>query len=422
MAEVDTLAFIKIRNAFLLNDSTFEFSLRMQRNSQRWYKFANGTYQFVFPDSKLEITQENLAVEMVETDLNIESQTGLFLPEKGYYVEPKIFPGRISITVLGPPGYDDCLLVPHDSSILVGRFLVHTLQGELMPTKIGWKQPYNRYQASAFKLLTDSMIVNGKKIYNYDDNVTMDDQQNITYELENEQILPPSFNFNDFWVSYRGNLVDSLFFRSNSEYRVRGYTILRGVHIGNTDVEYKDTVFTYLQGEKFNPAMVSKGNSFSGFSYGPLFDSVKYRGGEYCYQLRATYFDSLNNLVDTMLAERCTNVPNAVIEYATASPNPFNLFTTIKYTVSDDVYITIRVFDLSGKEVKLLTSEDEGSKGLVLENVLVKRGTHTAIFRAPELASQGVYDILLYAKPVNDNSVEMSRAIVKVQLVKDGSR
>ena len=55
-----------------------------------------------------------------------------------------------------------------------------------------------------------------------------------------------------------------------------------------------------------------------------------------------------------------------------------------------------------------------------MENQHVPMGKHTITFNAiaQEIASNGLYEIIFVAEPLNDTTVEKSVAIVKVQLIK----
>ena len=151
--------------------------------------------------------------------------------------------------------------------------------------------------------------------------------------------------------------------------------------------------------------MVGLGTRDYGKKYHWYYDTVDYRGEEYCYAL---YYKDFND-IEHYLARACVPIPSAVITYAQANPNPMSYSTKITYKLDDDVILSATVYDLAGKIVKKL-----------LDNVYVERGTHILDFDAPisEVASQGLYEVIFLAKPVDDNSVEVSRAIVKIQIVR----
>ena len=59
-------------------------------------------------------------------------------------------------------------------------------------------------------------------------------------------------------------------------------------------------------------------------------------------------------------------------------PNPFNPTTNISYSLSTSGHVTLKVYDILGREVKTLVNDDEAA------------GYHTATFDASRLAS-GIY-------------------------------
>jgi hypothetical protein len=71
---------------------------------------------------------------------------------------------------------------------------------------------------------------------------------------------------------------------------------------------------------------------------------------------------------------------------AQAYPNPFNPSTTIKYEVSSEALITIKVFDVLGREVRVLVSETKLS------------GEYETVFNASSLPS-GIYFYRMTALP-----------------------
>ncbi|HEX9657745.1 MAG TPA: T9SS type A sorting domain-containing protein, partial [Bacteroidota bacterium] len=54
--------------------------------------------------------------------------------------------------------------------------------------------------------------------------------------------------------------------------------------------------------------------------------------------------------------EEASSVPEA-FELAQNYPNPFNPTTRIKYQIPNDNYVTLKVFDILGREVRTLVNE-----------------------------------------------------------------
>lgn len=67
-------------------------------------------------------------------------------------------------------------------------------------------------------------------------------------------------------------------------------------------------------------------------------------------------------------------------------PNPFSRFTTIKYNLSPTTKVSLKIFDIAGREIKTLISGD------------MKAGSHSIILDAKDLVS-GIY----FAKLTSDN-------------------
>jgi hypothetical protein len=162
--------------------------------------------------------------------------------------------------------------------------------------------------------------------------------------------------------------------------------------------------------------MIGKGNSSTGHYYGQFLDTIQYRDVEYCYRLYANFIDEYGNITpDSLLAQACVPIPNAVIVEANPSPNPFKDKTTIKYKLDDDVYLTVYVTDPTGRIVRKLNDKETGK---LLDNTRQTRGGHETLFEPPPYVSVGVYEIIFIAYPIDDPSVEISRSIVKVILMR----
>ncbi|MCH7965251.1 MAG: T9SS type A sorting domain-containing protein [Bacteroidetes bacterium] len=97
--------------------------------------------------------------------------------------------------------------------------------------------------------------------------------------------------------------------------------------------------------------------------------------GEYSYRLKQMDYDGTteySNIVEIDVTQP--------IEYSLSQnyPNPFNPSTTISYSISKDGLVTLKVYDILGKEV------------LTLINEVQSAGTKNITFDASELSS-GVY-------------------------------
>ncbi len=103
--------------------------------------------------------------------------------------------------------------------------------------------------------------------------------------------------------------------------------------------------------------------------------------------------------------EEDNNTFMEVLEYAMSNyPNPFNPTTNIHYQLPEDANVSIKVFDVLGKQITELVN---GEKGI---------GKHNVMFNSSNL-SAGLYIYTIEAKPTNLNGKGFSKT-KKMLLVK----
>jgi hypothetical protein len=412
----EVIALIKVSNSKLLDERTMIFDLHIERISDKWLKFVNGTFSFNFEDSiSYRISPFNTELSQIKTELRQDVSVGNDIPTKGYRTDFQIYDNRLSITILGPEKFEDCESVEMDKPLLLGTFTISTSEQYLPDYLIKWMEPHSWYQACAFKLSDDILIDNSIPYFYADDNMSMDDSTKITYLFINDT-LRKEFRLDYFRAMYIGQLKAQYYWRTIEEYDILGYTVYRGINLPGVDeVEYSELVGTWRPGDKHKPEFIVNYNYPNPKLYAYYDDYLEFRGGSYCYALYGSFIDPrTGQTYDRLLDTSCVPSPRAVISEASAYPEVFTDETTIKYTVDDDVYLTAFVSDILGKELKKLEVPEWG----LLDKKIVKRGTYTFQFRAPDLASQGFYNIRFIAMPIDDPTVEESRADVKLQLVK----
>jgi hypothetical protein len=82
--------------------------------------------------------------------------------------------------------------------------------------------------------------------------------------------------------------------------------------------------------------------------------------------------------------------PPKIFEVYQNYPNPFNPSTTIKYSIPQDAFVKIKVFNVLGEKVSELVNEE------------IKVGIHEVIFNAANISS-GFYFYVVEAKGLNGN-------------------
>lgn len=426
--EEDTMAVFRIENTYPLNveRNAISFDIYMQRRSEVWQKLANATLMLEFSNSDFVFDENRITTAFFdETDLPLPSFPGLpDIPEQGYLIEPKVFDNRISITILGPPDYDDAEFIVPGEDVHIGRFEISSTDGSRLPEFVVWKAPYNYYQACAYKIDEDSLFVDNSIVeFDQDDNLELDDGSMHIVNFQNDE-ESLGFQFDSLHVEYQGALEMEIHWSSIREIGVRGYTLIRGIQKDRNSaaLEQIDTIAVWRQGSQFfNPIAVGKGNNVNGEFYGTVFDMVEFRGGEYCYELYGNIFnDETQEWEDVFLDRECEFVPHAVIAWGQANPNPFRDKTIIEFEVEDDVYMEVSVYDLTGKHVGYLRDNDTKTlyTGVRNESSVAEVGVHTTTFEPDEEAAAGLYNVLLIAYPINDPAVEISKALVKAVMIR----
>ncbi|MFP4368439.1 MAG: T9SS type A sorting domain-containing protein [Candidatus Kapaibacterium sp.] len=410
----DTLAIVKVYDSYLVEPGIMEFDLRIERLSESWTRFANGTFQLEFIEENFPINTNSIRTTLLDSELYLTAFSGGDLPTDGYIIDPKIFDGRISITVTGPNEYTDAAEIPVGGTLLLGRFMIESLNGDPLPDELKWKYPITYYQASAYKRETDSLREDFIVWYDADDNVEMVTRGGSRVAFRNDDAPDPGFELIDFTATYVGSKQIELEWNTRREAFNYGFILRRAVRpntfIDPADLDYRDTVATYFQGDYHDPGLAGAFTTEIPQNYLFQFDTASIRGLNYCYQL--SYIDFNNN--ENILAYACAPVPNAVISFAQSRPNPFSSSTSINYILDDEVFLTVSVYDYLGREVKKLTTEG----GEVLDHLRMPKGNFVTEFVAPELAVQGLYDVVFIAYPIDDPSIEISRAVVKIQLIR----
>lgn len=412
--ERDTIGILHITNINLLSADTLEFDINLE-NTGEWQRAVNGTFYLRVDGSNSFNPDINpLKIDYIpgSSQLNMGPITGPYvLPSSDYNIYQEAKRDTLMITLVGPRDYGNCTVVNTGEKVRIGSFQLTTMNpivdSTMIPEKIYWLQPYDFFQAASYKLERDSSVFGIPRYEN--DNIEIDDWCHTAIRYISDSGSEPCM-IADLDGYYIGSRRVKLTWISQCESYCRGYVLKRAIQpFGTSDrslLKFDTTIARYDWPRPEDRALTGLGTRTPGRAY-EYIDEVHTRGYEYCYELSYVNFTYEEKPLDTF----CLPIPNAVITYAQPNPNPFEYATTVKYRVDDDVMLRCDVFDVQGKKVMNLINDYEDGEYTAI-------GWHEVRFVAPQLASQGLYSIIFIAYPIDDPTVELSRAFVKVQLIK----
>lgn len=411
---IDSSAKVTIESRLVAPD-TLELEFKVIRiNDSFLTNWANSTLMVGFDDI---IDFNNIGVVEHPDQSTIKYKDPTHPSFGAYRTQIDITDDRLAFGFLGPYTNDSTIFIPLEggTAITMGKYYVYTKDGTPFPrgsteeedgVRFVWRSPVEYYQDFAFKtaLPIDSLSVAGWFLE--DDNVPAVGAGLNSVFFKNDSSSRPRMILEYFKARYASNLKVVCEWKTRSEAFNKGFILKRGLmpfdEIDPEKVEYDTDIADYREPQNAL-AMTGLGTRDPGKSYRYRFDTVSFRNFVYCYEL--LYQDNSDNIIS--LAKSCVNIPNAVLTYLQANPNPASKVAQVEYTVEDDVYLTCGIYDVIGRRILS-----------IYEDQFVNIGTHTFSVNLPENLASGVYDIVMVAIPINDNSVEKSTGIFKLQVIK----
>jgi len=398
-------------------------SIAIQRKNFDWDRWVNGSFQLAFPSGSISIKPEDTEIELIYSDLpRLLTDDGTTLDPDRYIFKQQVLPGKLCFSISGPQLYDASIFVEHDSTLKLGTYKITSKTDRVLQNQeIIWVRPSDYYQANAFKLQNDTTILNIPQWYKQNDNIEFSNPlTNRTIVYEKDTTEPDNFLLRSSRAQYIGEQKIKVSWETVREKYTAGFILLRGSKnvFDKNDIDWTneneiDTVANFLWGEGYE-FMAGLGTTRRSKKVYSLVDTNEIdRQQLYCYKILWIDFDGFiydgDDPFDGLYGRNiaCTTIPNAVITYANAYPNPFQRQTLVEYTVEDDVLLTVILYDASGREVDVIINDQP-----------INRGTHSIDLRVNELASNGLYNLLFIAKPKNDVTVELSRASLKLQVTR----
>lgn len=452
-------AIMQIRNTIPISPQEVTFELHLRRFNQNWERFANGTFQLKFyrdplgPALKIDYSTIEFTLEDGTSDLNIilDPDVKPSIKDIGsqYYLNTSVNKDedkeRFLVTILGPENYQDAQIVPEtdddlefedQTTVKVGKFRIkQTNLDERIIQTIRWIEPIPYFQACAFKLDSGRTIYGVTDYYENDDNLELlDPVASVNTRFLNDPQEPPPFRLAYFDAKYNGSVEDStrgitLNWKTDSEVFLNGFVIRRvKLDFFATDAELAD-LLKYDQGEvvfHYDPNFTLSNGQHEKLQstrqyknypteYGPVLDRLTTeqikndRGKWYCYLIYKVDYKSEGRFdPEFPLAQAFVQIPNSIISYAKASPNPFAQETRIDYELDDDVELDLALYDMQGRKVKQLYGPGR----------IQYKGNHSFLLSMPESANQGVYNLIFNVTKQYDDQVKNSVATIKLHMVK----
>jgi hypothetical protein len=144
--------------------------------------------------------------------------------------------------------------------------------------------------------------------------------------------------------------------------------------------------FVTIASYRFDPSLRGKGTTSSTTTYS-FVDATVEAGKTYTYRLRSVDYDgTIHDYAQTVSVEVREPVQARVYEYALEQnyPNPFNPTTTIRYSLKETGKVSLRVYDVMGREVKVLVDgvQGAGEYSVVMDATGLSSGVYVYQLRA----------------------------------------
>ena len=144
--------------------------------------------------------------------------------------------------------------------------------------------------------------------------------------------------------------------------------------------------FVTIASYRFDPSLRGKGTTSSTTTYS-FVDATVEAGKTYTYRLRSVDYDgTIHDYAQTVSVEVREPVQARVYEYALEQnyPNPFNPTTTIRYSLKELGKVSLRVYDVMGREVKVLVDgvQGAGEYSVVMDATGLSSGVYVYQLRA----------------------------------------
>jgi len=409
----------RVQEVIVTPPNIVEWDVWLHNRSAHGERWANGTLWFVVRGVALRgatISVDSTALPLVPA---VQGTSTFVRTAYSIRLDVDTTRSHIALAVLGADEPEQCRLLAARDSLMLARIRLVAASRISRPeaVQVAWREPHERFQASAVKLSVAQPAPPLQRADNRDRGLALETSASETFS-------PPVVEVRNFQALYGGDQRIHLRWQDSSTIQgLRanalniGYVLRRGVRPPNAPMEMPDSAFvavltdTVATFRRTDSLRLRRGRTATTYI---LTDSVPERNARYVYHLQLVDASVRHN---GNAAPLPPNVPqtapveivskgvtsattrNAVISALRVRPNPVADVLTVEYAIEDRVRLNVVVYDLLGNVVATLA-----------QNLEAPRGTATQRLQVSAWA-QGVYTVVATARSVNDPTIEYSRAL-----------
>jgi hypothetical protein len=404
----------RLRDVILLPPNRIEFDIWLVNTSSEQIRWANGTFYLVVSGVSLrnaECLLESSALPLEAPALPAQRTARTRYEAR---IQTLAVQQSIAIAFAGPDEINDCILLRPQDSALAGRFRIELSDNlqNIGDIRLAWRENAALHQASSYKTAS-ARTEQGRAVFAANDNIPM----LLTTEVAGvpELFQTPQTTLRKLVARYQGDKRIVVQWEGDVRFSgIRltdlnaGFVIRRGERpFGErTDrlVRFSDTVVNFRTAPNYR---LTRSTS----STWTFTDSVPTRNQTYVYELSFHNASGGRSTAQTPLAVETLGVTeattrNAVLSSARITPNPASGVARLVYTLEDRAILEAALYDVEGRLISTL-----------LQSVEQPRGEYSLPLDTTTLAF-GTMSVVLTALPINDASVERSRAVVVFQVAK----
>lgn len=414
-----------VRDVIVTPPNRMEFDIIVKNSSSDRLLWANGT--FAVRLSNVNLRGATITLDSTALPTEDPFATPPLTRRVGYSFQSRINADRNEclIAVIGPDNTQNARTLNAQDSVLVARVRLVVTQGLSMPdsVRVVWSEPLQNSTnpSSLAAIVRHTSAAKSERTFGTPRGtvIAANDNTDLLPRFETSRVetfqAPQATLLAPFTAEYLGDKRNRL--RWTATIAVSGirpadlnagFIVRRGVRplgdVDDSNVRFTDTVASFTRQADLRVSRAVPRAEFV------LSDSTPNRNETYIYELsfrdlsRASAGSPSGLLV--VLGTASATSRNAFISAAQAAPNPASGAMAIVYSVEDRARVSAALFDVEGRRILDLFTDEEQP-----------RGEYRRTFDVTNIPS-GFVNVVLRATPVNDASIKASQAVIKLQVIK----